>query len=311
MGNTQKSLLFFLACAVSGCGYNTKEVASFNESAIGLTKSYSELMESSVKRCRKAVLITQLSNPDYTNYTDVKNTVDGTCATYAKDVKTASASAVVINTYAEALSALVGISPQFLDDDAKNLKDAALTIKKSDGTQRLDTNEVEAFEKLAKLLSEMITTAAIKDKATELMRDNSAAVNRQVDILKNVANHAYKNGGWVANQIDIALQTNLDYVGNVAECRRRAAVDKTIHCLSNEEAIPARYIAFTMAQDNPTEEDIKTALNKFESACEAFKTANNNLESKFSKLSKQEQIKSIKDLKDKIDDLRKSINKIT
>lgn len=303
---------------ISACGYNTKEVASFNESAASLTKSYSELMDTSVKRCRQAVLISQLSSPKYNSSSNVKKVVDETCLAYAKDLKTAGASAVVVNTYAEALSGLVGISPQFLNDDAKNLKDAALTIKNADGTQKLDNNEVEAFEKLTKLLSEMITTAAIKDKATELMRNNSAAVNRQVDIMKNVAALAYKNGAIVAKDQYLNLQNNLDYASDVQACKDRAEESrrkkvpefKIEPCLTNEQVIPARYLAFTMAQDMPDETQVSAALDKFAKACDAFKAANNDLERKFSKLSKEDQLKSLKDLKDKIEDLRETINKI-
>lgn len=308
----------FLIGALTACSYNTKEVYNFNESANTLTKSYIELMESSVKRCRQTVLLSQLSDPGYTSFESVKEKVDDTCLTYAKDIKTASASAVVINTYTEALSALVGISPQFLDDDAKNLKDAALTIKNADGTQTLDSNELDAFEKLTKLLSEMITTKAIKDKAKKLMRENSETVNRQVDVMKNVTALAFTKGILIDKQTILNFQNNIDIGSNTKACnakadesrRKRVPEHQIERCLTNEQAIPARYLAFTMAQDMPDNEQVESALNKFIQACEAFKTANNNLEDKFSILSREDQLSSLKDLKDKIEDLRKSMNKI-
>jgi outer membrane murein-binding lipoprotein Lpp len=283
---------------LSACGYNTKAVNDFNESAVGLTKGFSAITDKSIEWCYESMLSSQLGNSKYESQEKMKATIDSTCKAFAKDVKTSEASAVVVNTYAAALSALVGISPQFIEDDAKNLKDAVLTIKNADGKQKLTSNEVVAFEKMTNLLSEMMTTAAIKDKATQLMRDNSAAVNRQVDIMLAVARQLSDNASWIASTTNTALISNLDQIGSLKNNGGKA---------TNEQAIPYRYLAYLLAKQHPNEQDVTAAITKFEAAGESFKKANTDLENKFSKLSKEDQLKSINELKDKIDALRESI----
>lgn len=301
MKTMRTALLLAMIGVLSACGYNTKAVNDFNESAVGLTKSFSALTDKSIEWCYESMLSSQLGNSKYESQAKMQETIDGTCKNFAKDVKTSDASAVVVNTYAAALSALVGISPQFIEDDAKNLKDAVLTIKNADGTQKLNTNEVEAFAKLTNLLSEMITTAAIKDKATELMRDNSAAVNRQVDIMLAVARKLSENTSWIAGTTNAALVNNLEQIGSITKNGGKA---------TNEQAIPYRYLAYLLAKQHPKETDVTVAIANFEEAGRLFKIANNDLENKFSKLSKEDQLKSLKDLKEKIDDLRESIQAI-
>lgn len=263
---TRISLTFTMIGVLSACGYNTKVVSDFNESAVGLTKSYSELMDNNVKWCYESMLASQLGDSEYEDSYNMKDKINSTCEEYAASVKIASSSAVVVNTYAAALSALVGISPQFIEDDAKNLKDAALTIKNAEGEQALNKEEVEAFNSLVKTLSEMITTAAIKDKATQLMRDNSAAVNRQVDTMVEVSK---RTGNWLAGTTNKALINNLDLIG-----KSKASNG----AITNEQAIPYRYLAYMLSKNHPDQAAVTTALRNFEVAANSFKDANNDLE---------------------------------
>ncbi|MEE1888197.1 hypothetical protein [Pseudomonas carassii] len=297
---TNPALLLVMLFGLSGCGYNTQAVKDFNESSVGFTKSYSEIMKKSVKWCYESMLSSELGKTNYVSASAMKKNIDGECEAFAANVKTAEASAVVINTYAAALSALVGVSPQFLADDAKNLKDAALTIKGADGNQVLNKEDAEAFEQLTKLLSEMITTAAIKDKATNLMRDNYAAVNRQVDTMLAVADVASTEVANAASVSNTALVSNIDFVG-----ARKGEKNKN---LSNEQALIYRYLAYIMAQQHPDQKEVDDALAKFKAAGEALKKANINLEQKFSTLSKKDQLQSINDFANKVETLRDSIH---
>lgn len=315
MNITRMALPFAMIGMLSACGYNTKAVSDFNDGATGLTKSYTELMEKNVKWCYESMLASQLGDKFYSTNENMKSTIDTTCKEYAKNVKTAEASAEVVNTYAAALSALVGVSPQFLEDDAKNLKDAALTIKNAEGEQKLTKEESDAFESLANTLSEMITTAAIKKKATDLMRDHSAAVNRQVDFMVDVSK---KTNKWVAGTTNNALILNLEKVGKLTEpekeeprqqVKKRESSESKIP-FTNEQAIPYRYLAYVLSQQHPDQGNVDAAIASFEVAAKSFKDANNDLENKFSTLSKKEQLDSIVNLKDKVDLLRNSMQTI-
>lgn len=291
-------LILAMVGGLSACGYNTQVVSDFNDSALGFTKGYSELMDKSVKWCYESMLLSQLGSGEYTTQAAMQAEIDKTCKGFASDLKTAEASVVVVNTYAAALSALVGVSPQFIEDDAKNLKDAVLKIKERDGKAKLEDKDILPFEQLTNLLSEMITTAAIKDKATDLMRKHSPAVNRQVDIMLAVAKKSVENTAWVAGTTNDNFILNLERVGNLKTPGNK---------VTNNQAIAYRYLAYLMSQQHPSEESVKDALKKLNAAGESFKIANNDLESKFSTLSKEDQLKSLKDLKSKIEDLRESI----
>lgn len=312
---TRMALPFAMIGVLSACGYNTQAVSDFNDGAVGLTKNYSELMENNVKWCYESMIASQLGDPEYTDAKTMKDLIDGTCSDYAAKVKTAEASAIVVNTYAAALSALVGVSPQFLEDDAKNLKDAALTIKNAKGEQKLKKEDLEAFNSLVKTLSEMITTAAIKDKATELMRDNSAAVNRQVDVMISVSK---ETSSWMTGLTNEVLINNLDFVGNskankntvITEKKGKDKVAKEPVKFTNEQAIPYRYLAYILSKQHPDQEKVDAALRNFETAAISFKAANRDLEKQFTTLSKKDQITSILVLKKNVDVLRESIQTI-
>lgn len=285
------------AWLLSACGYNTKAINDFNTGALSLTKSYGELMSRSVTWCYESTLYGKISSPEYTDLASMKSSIDQECKEFAADVKTAEASAVVVNAYAAALASLVGLSPQFIEDDTKNLGDALLTLKNADGSEKFDDAEIRALEKLTNTLSQMITSSAIEKKATELMRDNSAAVNRQVRVMQDVAKTAAGNTAWVTNLSRTNLLNNLDRVGG-----RMGGLQ-----ISNEEAIPARYLSYLLLKDEPSKEEVDEALTKFDEAATLFISANTDLEKRFSTLPKKEQLDAIVKLVEKSKDLRKSI----
>jgi len=299
MNTVGTALLLIITGTLAACGYNVQVVKDFHDGASDLSKSYNDILTLTEKWCAESMLYKELNSAgQYKNSETTTNNIKTECKKYADSVKVGRASSVVLMTYTDSLASLVDISPQYLSNDIKGVTDALGTIKNTNGDGRFKAGELDAFNKLASVMAEMVTSAAIKDKATEIMYEHTQTINEQVDLMRKIGRDAYEKTEWLNDVSRKNLVNSLERVGKMQQGD------------TSDQAITYRYLAYIVYQDTHDEKKSKAVLDAFDKAAEDFKTANSDLSVRFAKLSKKEKLDSVKALVDKAKELKEAVNNI-
>lgn len=283
---------------LTACGYNVKVIKNFEGASSTFTDSYSKVVAQTKKWCRQSQTYYAITREEYDGQSFVGKWT-AKCDEFDKNAKAALVSNSVVNGYAQALVLTIGVTPQYLNDDLSKMKTVLAGIKDKSGLPKVDANNLDATEKLVKLLTEAYVSSKVKDKTIEIIHDHKQAVNDNINGMVGYVESVYSDE---LRLTKIAYDAVNDDLATTTVPKKGQGV---------ADVVAARFLLDKMTTSKGDLEAAKPVIAQFRETGEALIKANNELEKKFATLSKEDQVKEVVDFAEKAKDLREAIIKAT
>ncbi|MFJ7792616.1 hypothetical protein [Pseudomonas sp. NPDC096950] len=287
MKNNFLALVIFLPLLLGGCGYNVKAIKSFESSTNSLTTSFKEMTQATETRCYTTFRAFASIQPKNDDYRRINQAAESGCKQFVEENKTTEMIADVISGYADALAKVVGVEPNYLDDENSSLEKAAAELKDRKETPEFKKEDLSAVSKLANTIAKVYTTYKVKKESVALIQRNKALVNANVEKMSLYATRIYEDQMRLEQAV---LQSVLDDLIKASKLPKGAATGSVVpHRLAQADYVKA----LDYVGDGKTPGKGKEVSEKFTQACKALINANNELAEKFQTLSEEAQLKEV------------------
>lgn len=293
---------------LAACGYNTKVIDTYQQSANSITSDFMTISNNTVAICRQNHELGAVESTTWVSGKDAIDSAKKDCAPMEEEIKSINLAATVISAYASSLALLAGVDPNYIDDDLSGLSDVAGKLKNTKGNEKISKEKLDALSKLASLISQVVTSEAVKSKMISTIQENKETINESVLVLKTFTNEIYSENVQISDRYTEAMLVRLNKESVSGEPADSESVNKKSEQLNKK--IPYRLAQREFVQLQQVSSSNKAAAKKFSEAADQFITANNDLADKFETLDKNAQLQSVKDLAKKAKELRESIKKI-
>ncbi len=297
---TNKCLALIIPLLLSACGYNVKVIDTYQKSSNSITSDFTKISSKTIDLCHeKAELEKTKSTIEWVDSASAKASAISSCQKLSEATKSVNLAATAISAYASSLALLAGVDPKYINDDLSNLSKTANDLKDSEGNEVISKDKLTALSKLVSLISQAITTQAVKAKMIESIQSNKETINDSALSLKTYATSTYPS----YIKANITLSTAINNILNsfkTSTKQKPELNERLIYRLAQRE--------FSNKKD-ALKNDLK-ASDEFGKSIDAFIKANNDLADSFEKLDKNAQLKSVLDLAEQAKELKASVKKI-
>lgn len=292
-------MILMFTLLLAGCGYNVKAIKTFEESTVGFSGSFKDIVKETEARCALSRKVEALTIRDKSKYKDIEEWVSTHCTPLAEKNKTMLMVADVVVAYANGLALVVGVDPSMLDDELSKMETVAGELENREGNNVIKKSEVTATAAVGKFLASVYLTHQVKKHTVRNIQQHKDMINTDVEKLALYVSDIYKK----------EVERDKILVGGAMLQLERSSVVGEKSPVG--PSIPYRMAQIQFAEGLKDADKAEEIAISFQSAANDMVKANNDLEQNFSKLSKDEQLASVlafakqaKAVRDAVDDIK-------